>query len=127
MTGDKSNPMELATEQSYQVLLTHTPAAQIENGHRWQATVLGFPSIREEALSRDQVIAQIKRRITDMVTHAEIVTVQAPAFSVTANGTDDELTAQGWGDHGVFKDDPDALQIFDEIEQERNHNLIGEE
>ncbi|MCB0062129.1 MAG: hypothetical protein KDE19_08445, partial [Caldilineaceae bacterium] len=54
----------------------------------------------------------------------EIITVQAPAISVTANGTDDELTAQGWGDHGFFKDDPDALQIFDEIEQERDRNFV---
>jgi hypothetical protein len=119
--------METVTEQTYQVLITHTPAMKAGNRQLWQATLLGFPSISEEGVSRAQVIAQIERRIVDMVAHAEIVTLQAPALPVTANATDDELTAQGWGDHGLFKDDPEALQIFDEIEQERERNLIGGE
>lgn len=119
--------MQAVAEQTYQVLVTHIPAVKIENGLRWQATLLGFPSITEEAGSRDQVLAQIKRRIADMVTHAEIVTLQAPALSVAENGASDELVTQGWGDHGLFKDDPDALQVFDEIEKERNRNLIGGE
>ncbi len=119
--------MQSVTEQTYQVLITHTPSVKIENGPRWQATLLAFPSISEEGVSRDQVLAQIKRRIADMVAHAEIVTLQAPAVAVTKNGTDDALAAQGWGDHGLFKNDPDALQLFDDIEQERNCNLVGGE
>jgi len=43
------------------------------------------------------------------------------------NGTDDDLAAQGWDDHGLFKDDPEALKLFDEIEEERDRNLVGSE
>ncbi len=32
----------------------------------------------------------------------------------------DALHAQDWDDHGLFKDDPEALQLFDEIEEERD-------
>lgn len=36
----------------------------------------------------------------------------------------DTLPAQGWDDHGLFKDDPEALQLFDEIEEERDRHLV---
>ena len=39
----------------------------------------------------------------------------------------DALVAQGWDDHGLFKDDPEALQLFDEIEEERDRHLVGNE
>ncbi|MEZ4869813.1 MAG: hypothetical protein R3C14_51280 [Caldilineaceae bacterium] len=119
--------MQPAPEQTYQVLITHTSTVKTKDEQRWQATLLGFPFIIEEALSRDQAIAQIKERIADMVTNAEIVTLHAPALTVAANGSSDELAAQGWGDHGIFKNDPDALRIFDDIEQERERNLVGGE
>ncbi|MEZ4869419.1 MAG: hypothetical protein R3C14_49305 [Caldilineaceae bacterium] len=118
--------MQLASEQTYRVLITHTTTTKTQEQH-WQATLLGFPFIIEEAFSRDQVLMQIKERITDMVANAEIVTLHAPALSVTANGSSDELAIQGWGDRGIFKNDPDALQIFDDIEQERNRHLVGGE
>jgi hypothetical protein len=62
-----------------------------------------------------------------MLTHLEIITLHAPAFPLDLNGTSDELTAQGWDDHGLFKDDLAALKIFDEIEQERDNLFVGSE
>ena len=119
--------MQVTTEQAYQVLLTRTPMTEQKDGDRWWATLLGFPFIVEEATSRDQAIIQLKSRITDMVTHTEVITVHAPALPVEINGTNDELTAKGWHDFGMFKEDDFALQLFDEIEQERDRHLVGEQ
>jgi hypothetical protein len=117
--------MQTVSEHEYRVLMTHSPAAKTKGGQRWRATLLGFPFIVEEAFSRDQAIAQIKAHIADMLTHAEIITLHAPAFPIEVNGISNELTAQGWDDHGLFKDDVAALQIFDEIEHERDSYPIG--
>jgi hypothetical protein len=39
---------------------------------------------------------------------------------------DEELLAQGWNDHGLFKNDPEALRLFDEIEEECDRHLAGD-
>lgn len=77
----------------------------------------------EEAFSRDQAIKQIEARLADMLAHAEVITLQGPALPTAANGLRDELTAQGWDDQGLFKDDLAALELFAEIEQERNQHF----
>jgi hypothetical protein len=117
--------MQTIPQQEYKVLMTYSPAAKTKGGQRWRATLLGFPDIVEEAFSRDQAIKQIEARLADMLAHAEIVTLHGPALPA-ANGLKDDLAAQGWDDHGLFKDDPTALQLFDEIEQERNNYSVGE-
>ena len=117
--------MQTSIQQEYKVLMTHSPATKAKGSQRWRATLVGFPDIVEEASSRNQAIKQIEQRLADMLTHAEIITVHAPTQPSAANGSTDELAAQGWDDHGIFKDDPAALQIFDEIEQERARNLVG--
>jgi hypothetical protein len=119
--------MSNATEHEYKVLMTHLPAAKSKGRQRWQATLLDFPNIVEEAFSRDQAINQIKTRLADMLIHAEIITLHAPALAIETNGMNNELTAQGWGDHGLFKDDADALKIFEEIEHARDsHSIEGQ-
>lgn len=117
--------MRSATEHEYKVLMLPPLAAIAKGSPRWRAMLLDFPSIVEEAASRDQVIKQIKARLADMLAHAEIITLHTPAFPEAANGAPDELTAQGWDDHGLFKDDADALQIFGEIERTRDSHLVG--
>ena len=47
----------------------------------------------------------------------------ATALPSALNG-DDQLAAMGWDDYGIFANDPEALKLFDEIEEERNKNLI---
>ena len=116
--------MQTGTQQEYKVLMTHS-AVMAKGGHRWRATLLGFPDIVEEAFSRDQVIKQIEARLAEMLAHAEIITLHGPALPVDVNKHDDELTAQGWDDYGLFKDDPDALQLFDEIERNRDKYSAG--
>ncbi len=118
--------MQTVAQQEYKVLMTYSSTAKAKGEQRWQATLLGFPNIVEEAFSRDQALKQIEARLADMLIHAEIITLQGPALPVEANGSHDELAAQGWDDHGLFKEDPDALQLFDEIERDRDEHLIGD-
>jgi hypothetical protein len=121
--------MSAATNEEYRVLVTHLPASE-PNGSpwRWRATVLGFPDIAEEGASREQVIEQIQARLAETLRRSEIVTVTVSTLSSPATTEeDDALGMQGWDDHGLFKDDPEALKLFDEIEEERDRHLVGNE
>lgn len=118
--------MQNIAEHDYKVLLTHSTVLPTEGRTRWRATLLDFPTIVEEAFSRAQAIKQIKERIAEMVAHAEIVTLHAPALPIKTPGRQDELAAQGWDDHGLFRDDEEALQLFNEIEQARSSQFVGE-
>jgi len=116
--------MQTVPQQEYKVLMTRSPMAKANGGQRWRATLLGFPDIVEEAFTRDQALKQIEARLADMLAHAEIITLHGPALPVEMNGNSDELAALGWDDYGLFKHDADALQLFDEIEQERDRTLV---
>lgn len=121
--------MSIAIDKEFRVLVTQAPVRE-PNGQpgRWRATALGFPDIAEEGASREQVIRQIQARIVEILQHSEIVTLTVPALpSPVATKEDDELLAQGWDDHGLFKNDPEALKLFDEIEEERDRHLVGDE
>lgn len=118
--------MQTVTQQEYKVLMTHLPVTKAKDRQRWRATLLGFPDIVEEAFSRDQAIKQIEARLVDMLSHAEIITLHGPALPTETKGATDELTTQGWDDHGLFKAAPDALRLFDEIEQDRDNNSVGD-
>ncbi len=113
--------INIATNEEYKVLVTHSPTSKpnAQQGH-WRAIVLGFPDLIEEAGSREQVLRQIQSRIGELLRRAEIVTVTAP---LPAEDTD-VLRAQGWDDHGLFKNDPEALRLFDEIEEERDRQMV---
>ena len=120
--------MSAPRTKEYKVLLTHclppTPEDQREG---WRATILGFPYIVEEAVSREQALSQLKARLDAMTLHSEVVTLTAPVLVPLENGTKDDLAAQGWTDHGLLKEDPETLQLFEEIENERNRHLVGGE
>jgi hypothetical protein len=49
----------------------------------------------------------------------------APTPLLVTNGTEADLAIQGWDYHGLFKDAPEALKLFDEIEEERDRHLVG--
>jgi hypothetical protein len=109
-------------EQSYQVLITR------ENGHAaWRAVVLGMPAIFAHADTREKVIERVREKLGDALQWAEIITV-TPAIASNGNqSTGDELAAMGWKHHGMFKDDPEALKLFDEIEEERSKHFMEPE
>jgi hypothetical protein len=51
--------------------------------------------------------------------------VTAPLLPRGKSNAHDELAIVGWEDYGLFKDDPDALKLFDDIEEERNRHMVG--
>lgn len=120
--------MSATPTKEYTVLLTHYPQAESERQQEgWRATILGFPYIVAEASSREQALDQLKARLDEMTRHSEIVTLTAPVLSLPRNGTEEKLAAQGWNDHGLFKEDLEALQLFSEIEEERDRHVVGGE
>ena len=153
MNGGNERVMSLAENQEYQIFLTHIPAASANGDSpksHWWATLLGFPFIVETAVTRHEVLAQIKQRIADMIKNAEIVTVRAselaeltmsepvlsPVSAAQTKGKSltkdddidrEQLMAMGWDDYGLYSNEPDAMLLFDEIEEERNKHLVGGE
>jgi hypothetical protein len=121
--------MSTTMNKEYKVLLTHRLLTESASGQQacWRATVLGFPYLVEEAESREQVLCQLQARLEEMTQNAEVVTLTAPVPSLVHNGSEDELTAHGWDDHGLFKDDWEAVQLFDAIEAERDRQVVGGE
>lgn len=126
--------MSITVDTEYQVLLTRQQSAvaevaavaaapEAEPQQCWRATVLGFPYLVAEACSREQALDRIKAGLDELLRQSEIVTVTVPAPPSVLNG-DDQLAAMGWHDYGIFANDPEALKLFDEIEEERNKNLI---
>jgi hypothetical protein len=118
--------MSATRTKEYKVLLTHSPRVDLEGRQEgWRATILGFPYIVEEAASRDQALSQLKARLDAMTLHSEVVTLTAPVLTPPENATEDELATRGWTDHGLFREDQEALQLFEEIEDERNRHVVG--
>lgn len=61
---------------------------------------------------------------TAQIEHQILLTSPAEAAeSVSLNGSD-ELAALGYRNYGIFADDPEALKLFDEIEEARNQHLV---
>ena len=120
--------MNAIPTKEYTVLLTHCPQAEPEGQQEgWRATILGFPYIVEEASSREQALNQLKARLDEITRYSEVVTLTAPVLSLPGNGPEDALAVQGWNDHGLFKEDQEALRLFAEIEDERNRHVVGGE
>jgi|RhiMetdeSRZDD1v2_1073273.scaffolds.fasta_scaffold105540_3 hypothetical protein len=119
------NTMHIQTHKEYKVLLTPQPLHTQADGQQWGAIVLEFPSIVEEALSRE-VLNQIKIRIDEMTRNAEVVILTAPAIPLVQESPEEALAAQGWDDHGLFTNDPEALQLFDAIEEDRDRHQVGD-
>ena len=85
----------------------------------WRAFAPGWPDCVAEGNSREEVLSQIKRKLTDAVNHSEIVQINLPL--------NNELKANGeWSDFGIFKDDPTWKNLFAEIEENRNKSLNAE-
>lgn len=86
----------------------------------WRAVVLQMPHIVAEGQDRDEVISAIKKMLSESVRHAEVITLTLPDLEQI----EDPLTAAGYRHYGIFADDPGALELFDEIEEERNKRFI---
>lgn len=102
-----------------QVLVTEE-SPEDRNHEVWRAVVLQMPHLVAEGESREQVLAVIQKMLTQSVRRAEVVTL---SLSDQAE-IEDPLIANGFRHYGIFADDPEALKLFDKIEEERNERFI---
>lgn len=102
----------------FQVIVTEERPAE-HSQKPWHAVVSQMPHLAVEGDSRADVIAAIKNLLTKSVRQAEVVTVSLP------NGSqENSLAEKGFRHYGIFANDPEALKLFDEIEEERNKNFV---
>ncbi len=121
----------------YRVQIVHYPT---QAGEQWRAVALSLPAVVAEGTSREDVLAEIKSQLADIDSMSEIVTIPVASLSGAANRNGDyseqngnrvemslleRARANGWADYGLFADDPGALELFDEIERERDKHLVG--
>ncbi len=103
----------------YTVVITKEPGAP------WRAVVPVLPECEAEAETRDEVLTQIKERLTTTLRHTEVVRIEVPSAS-EANGSSGHTTSAEWPDFGIFRNDPTLGAMFDEIERQRDSRLAGE-
>lgn len=79
-----------------------------------------MPHLVAEGQSREQVLAGIKRMLSQSVQYAEVVTLSLADHEEKV----DPLAGQRYRHYGVFEHDPEALKLFDFLEEERNKQVV---
>ncbi len=123
--------MNLAQVTEFQVQLFRFKA---DHAMKWKAQAIAFPQFTAEGASREAVLDEIKEQLATLEAESEIVSIPVQQRQETPLETapplDEELAAKlrsmGYEYFGAFADDPGALELFDEIERERDRRLIGE-
>jgi hypothetical protein len=97
---------------------------------RWKAFVVTIPAISAEAESREAALEEIRRLLAEAVATSEITTVPGPVPEKIVDGDGSELDLRlnkmGYRHYGIFANDPGALELFDEIERQRDQQTIDE-
>ncbi len=87
-----------------------------------------IPAISVEAESREAALEEIRRQLADAIATSEITTVSGPVPEKVVEGDGSELDLQlskmGYRHYGIFANDPGALELFDEIERQRDQQTI---
>ena len=101
-----------------------------ESDSLWRAVVQGWPECKAEAETREQALTAVTARLNELLSHTEVVRIEAPAPARQTNGLQNavEYTTfeEEWPDFGVFRDDPTLDELFDEVEGRRAAQLAGE-
>ncbi len=80
------------------------------------ASVLEFPSCREEADTRDGAIAQLEVVLVEKMTHVEV-----RPWSIALPTVDGETNEPAWAKFaGIFKDNPMFDQVMEQIQADRD-------
>lgn len=121
--------MSLIRSSQYQVRLF----APNGHGDHWNAVVSELPFIQAQADTRAEALVQIEARLQETIEHSEAVTVivqrEYPPINVeelSENELIEALQARGHTALGIFKDNPEALEMFDEIERQRDALTVGD-
>lgn len=97
---------------------------------RWKAFIVTIPAISAEAESREAALEEIRRLLAEAVATSEITTVLGPIPEKIVEGDgseiDSRLSKMGYRHYGIFANDPGALELFDEIERQRDQQTIDE-
>jgi hypothetical protein len=97
---------------------------------RWKAFVVTIPAISAEAESREAALEEIRRLLAEAVATSEITMVPGPVPEKIVDGDGSELdlrlSKMGYRHYGIFANDPGALELFDEIERQRDQQTIDE-
>ena len=118
-TAPQSSEVSAQALANVQVLVTEERSDDCQHDV-WRATVLQMPHLMAEGENREQVLDVIKNMLTQSVRHAEVVTLSLSGQAET----DDALAANGYRHYGIFADDPEALKLFDEIEEKRTDDVV---
>jgi predicted RNase H-like HicB family nuclease len=121
--------MSLIQSSQYQVRLF----APNGHGDHWNAVVTELPFIQAQGDTRAEALARVEARLQETIEHSETVTVtvnnESPSIIVEAlseNELIETLRARGYTGLGIFKDNPEALELFDEIERQRDALTVGD-
>lgn len=105
----------------YTTLLTHQPGSQ------WRAVVPGLPDCTAEAATRADVLVEIQKRIVETVSYTEVVQIEVPASPKDTEGiAARKPNLMPWQWFGAFRDDMQWQQLFENIEQQRDMQLVDE-
>ncbi len=105
----------------YTTLLTYQPDSL------WRAVVPGLPDCTAEAATRAEVLVKIQERIAETVSYTEVVQVEVPVSLKTTNGVPAEHAGSTpWHWFGAFQKDAQWGELFEEVEEQRDAQLMGE-
>ena len=104
----------------YTVILTRQPGAP------WRASVPVLPDCAIEAPTRAKALEEIQKRILLVTNYSEVLRLQVPAAPKMADEQLLKASQTPWQWFGAFQDDPTWGSLFDEIERQRNGQLLGE-
>jgi len=109
----------------------HLVQRAINGAERWQAFVEAFPQITAEGETCEAVLREIGEKLRLSLANGESTPAAAPGSGQEELSPQKlaELEAQaqarGHKYYGIFADDPGAMEVFDEIERQREEHTIG--
>jgi hypothetical protein len=83
------------------------PVSIESSGGRFTASLLGAPEVCASAATRDVAITELRKVVSERVTHGQIASLEIPPCSVT-----DFI--------GIFQDDPTLDEICQEAYRQRD-------
>ena len=113
--------MNQSLTMEYRVLVFRNITDGVE---RWKAFVLTIPAIRAEAESREAVLEEIRRQIAEAVATNDIYHGPGPVPEKVVEGDGSELDLRlsklGYRHYGYLCQRSGAMELFDEIERQRD-------
>jgi predicted RNase H-like HicB family nuclease len=112
----KEDPMNLPNPYTARHEVKLTLMLEPQTSGNFVASVLEFPSCREEANTRDGAIAQLEIALVEKMTHVEV-----RPWSIVLPTVEGETAEPAWAKFaGIFKDNPMFDQVMEQIQADRD-------